>query len=416
MGERQSDSDCANTTGPQTDFDSLFVIGEADQSVLVAKQQQQVNFVSRHQHGSGYNSPNRGSPARRTQQGGGSCKHPHTPGGLSPATLKHSHSMRDQTSHMKEKYQARYQHRRLSIRTPTASNNNTPKQGGSRNNSLTVNDVEITRQFLATNTKVINRGDSFRRKDNRQHQSQAGSTHSVEIRVHSEARIGPSSNTHGDREKPFRVVFLGGREVGKSSIIHQFMSSEHTDVFEDNLDNDEEPEDKNKESLLTVDVNNVMTQLSLVEIEADYDPSLVVEEYNPDCFVLVYAVDDRESFESSRACLSSLSSSDHLAGKRCILVGAKSDLVRTRLVSPSEGTSAAIQHGVKFTEISAGVGCNIDSLLVGIVLQCRLDLSSTQHQMAKQGSGLLTTLHTVFSKVLGGNQNELKKQCMNLNI
>ena len=39
-----------------------------------------------------------------------------------------------------------------------------------------------------------------------------------------------------------------------------------------------------------------MTQLSLVEIEADYDTSLVVEEYNPDCFVLVYAVDDRESF------------------------------------------------------------------------------------------------------------------------
>ena len=73
----------------------------------------------------------------------------------------------------------------------------------------------------------------------------------------------------------------------------------------------------------------------------------------------------------SRACLSDLSSSEHLAGKRCILVGAKSDLVRTRLVSPSEGTSAAIQHGVKFTEISAGVGCNIDSLLVGIVLQCR---------------------------------------------
>ena len=41
--------------------------------------------------------------------------------------MKHSHSMRDQTSHMKEKYQARYQHRRLSIRTPTGSNNNTPK-------------------------------------------------------------------------------------------------------------------------------------------------------------------------------------------------------------------------------------------------------------------------------------------------
>ena len=68
------------------------------------------------------------------QQGSGSCKHGHNiSGGLSPAGVKHSHSMRDQTSHMREKYQARYQHRRLSIRTPTASNNNTPKVVGGTN-------------------------------------------------------------------------------------------------------------------------------------------------------------------------------------------------------------------------------------------------------------------------------------------
>ena len=42
------------------------------------------------------------------------------------AGVRHSHSMRDQTSHMREKYQ---QHRRLSIRTPNGSNNNTPKVG-----------------------------------------------------------------------------------------------------------------------------------------------------------------------------------------------------------------------------------------------------------------------------------------------
>ena len=37
-------------------------------------------------------------------------------------------------------------------------------QGGSRNNSLTPSDVEVTRQFLATNKKVINRGDSFKKR------------------------------------------------------------------------------------------------------------------------------------------------------------------------------------------------------------------------------------------------------------
>ena len=54
--------------------------------------------------------------------------------------------------------------------------------------------------------------------------------------------------------------------------------------------------------LLTVDVNNVLTQLRLKEVPVDsssvvaVEVSRVVEEYDPDCFVLVYAVDDRDSF------------------------------------------------------------------------------------------------------------------------
>ena len=75
----------------------------------------------------------------------------------------------------------------------------------------------------------------------------------------------------------------------------------------------------------------------------------------------------------TRDTLACLADSNLLAGKRCIVVGAKSDLARTRVVSPSEGCSLAMAQGVKFTEISAGVGCNIDTLLVGIVLQCRYE-------------------------------------------
>ena len=54
--------------------------------------------------------------------------------------------------------------------------------------------------------------------------------------------------------------------------------------------------------LLTVDVNNVLTQLRLKEVHVDntskvaVETSRVVEEYDPDCFVLVYAVDDKDSF------------------------------------------------------------------------------------------------------------------------
>lgn len=54
-----------------SDFDSLFVIGEADQSALVAKQQMTYQ-------GSGYNSPSRGSPARRNQVSSQSPSDSHT--------------------------------------------------------------------------------------------------------------------------------------------------------------------------------------------------------------------------------------------------------------------------------------------------------------------------------------------------
>ena len=34
-------------------------------------------------------------------------------------------------------------------------------------------------------------------------------------------------------KKVYRVAFLGSEEVGKTSIIDQFMSSEHADIYEE---------------------------------------------------------------------------------------------------------------------------------------------------------------------------------------
>ena len=131
-----------------------------------------------------------------------------------------------------------------------------------------MNDVEITRQFLATNNKVINRGDSFRRRerggtgpgtprrqDSPAHaQTGGGGSHrgsgaglagGVEIRVTSE----PGPRTR-DTDRCFRVVFLGGREVGKTSIVDQFMSSEHADVYENNNEEREDSHDNKERCVL----------------------------------------------------------------------------------------------------------------------------------------------------------------------
>jgi len=261
---------------------------------------------------------------------------------------------------MREKYQTKYSQRRLS------NKNSSPAPGfgsrsGSRNNSLPGDEVEVTRQFLTTNKKVINRGDSFKRKE------RGGppiSRPSIEISVDG----CPEERVPRHFEKVYRVVFMGSTEVGKTSIIDQF-SSDHADVYVDNFAC---PEAEDREArTVSVDVNGEESRITMIEVSDGEDFSST-EELNPDCYVLVYAVDDDQSFEYAKKCLRWLTSSNNLAGKSSILVGNKTDLERSRVLSTSDGEDLAVEFGVKFTETSPGMGHHIDELLVGIVMQMRL--------------------------------------------
>ena len=120
-------------------------------------------------------------------------------------------------------------------------------------------EVEVTRQFLAVNKKVINRGDSFRRKERPtfKKSSTEGQISSLAgemifyhpyftIKLHLFLAPPKKSVTMEhilvEQSKIYRVAFLGSGSVGKTSIIEQFMSSEHSDVYEndkrcsDNID------------------------------------------------------------------------------------------------------------------------------------------------------------------------------------
>jgi hypothetical protein len=49
--------------------------------------------------------------------------------------------------------------------------------------------------------------------------------------------------------------------------------------------------------MVKVDVNNSETQMSVMEASvSDLDICEMVDNHNPDCFVIIYAVDDMESF------------------------------------------------------------------------------------------------------------------------
>ena len=89
-----------------------------------------------------------------------------------------------------------------------------------------------------------------------------------------------------------------------------------------------------------------------------------------------------------RATLGWLKQNNVLEGRAVIVVGNKSDLVRSREVSGREGLDLAVEYRVKFTETSAGqvrsrstegldlfivsgLGHRVDELLVGICIQTR---------------------------------------------
>jgi len=423
-----------STSDQNTNFDSLFILAEADEN-LSAKQQCHAVVQESHNQlataktkvanlhlagpkqggrgsitpaggsraGSGHGS--RGSPARKPTK---TTLCPSNPAILGSAAAR-SHSMRDQTSHMKEKYQTKYQARRMSIKTPTASKDTTPKMSGngSRNNSLVPNDLEVTRQFLATNKKVINRGDSFKRR-----QRPVVDRANVEINIHGSDDNIIKEKVDKHPKKIYRVAFLGSGEVGKTSIIDQFMSSEHADVYEDMEDEISLDHPQVIGRILTVDVNNDLAQLSLVEANADIDVSEIVEEHNPDCYVLVYAVDDIESFESMKDILIWLSENNCLSGKSAILVGNKADLARTRVVDIGEGCDLAVQYGLKFTETSPGMGHHIDELLVGIVMQLRLHENRSPAQPQQSIKQTLKGFLNIFT----GKEDEKRKSCRNLNM
>ena len=88
--------------------------------------------------------------------------------------------------------------------------------------------------------------------------------------------------------------------------------------------------------------------------------------------LVVFSVTDPISLVRASHILSNLSSEGDLTSKAVILVGNKTDLVRTRVVTSTEGRALAISHDCKYVEVSAALDHHVDTLLVGIVKQIRL--------------------------------------------
>ncbi|XP_057218599.1 GTP-binding protein REM 1 [Triplophysa rosa] len=206
--------------------------------------------------------------------------------------------------------------------------------------------------------------------------AQSASYHSGDKSFHSRANW--SSDSESDSSGSdclYRVVLLGDHGVGKSSLINIFAGIQekdaHKHIGEDTY-----------ERTLTVDgEETTLVVMDTWETEKQEEDENWVQDYCMqvgNAYIIVYSITDRSSFESASELRIQLRRIRQAENIPIILVGNKSDLVRSREVAVEEGRACAVMFDCKFIETSASLHHNVHELFEGIVRQIRLRRDSKE--------------------------------------
>ncbi|XP_077583085.1 GTP-binding protein REM 1-like [Stigmatopora nigra] len=163
-----------------------------------------------------------------------------------------------------------------------------------------------------------------------------------------------------DSDGVYRLVLVGDRGVGKSSLAA---------ILAGLSEKDEQPGEETYERTLTVDGEEAA--LVVTDTWTDQQTDGEVCPTPGDAYVIVYAVSDRRSFDVAAELGGALRGRRQADDISVILVGNKSDLVRSREVGVEEGRACAAALDCKFIETSAALQHNVSQLLEGAVRQIR---------------------------------------------
>uniref|UniRef100_A0A0X3NUQ9 GTP-binding protein GEM n=1 Tax=Schistocephalus solidus TaxID=70667 RepID=A0A0X3NUQ9_SCHSO len=155
----------------------------------------------------------------------------------------------------------------------------------------------------------------------------------------------------------YTVQVLGAAQVGKTTMCTQFMTSETLD------DSADYGHDEDIVQNVTVDIDNEQTTLRFIE-NAESESASIMD--SADAYVVVYAIDDRESFMAAQNIVSEVLGRSKMSST-IVVVGNKADLVRTREVSSEEGKNLANVYSCGFYEVSISLNHRVNELLVGLV-------------------------------------------------
>lgn len=213
----------------------------------------------------------------------------------------------------------------------------------------------------------------------RQHQplSQSASYHPGDKSLHCRAQwSSDSEDSQSDTDSIYRVVLLGDHGVGKTNLASIFAGVTEKDPH-DHLG----AEDTHERTLTVDGEETTLIVMDMWETEKLEEDEKWVQDYCMkvgNAYVIVYSITDRASFESASELRIQLRRTRQAENIPIILVGNKSDLVRSREVAVEEGRACAVVFDCKFIETSASLQHNVMELFEGVVRQIRLRRDSKE--------------------------------------
>ena len=160
-----------------------------------------------------------------------------------------------------------------------------------------------------------------------------------------------------------RVVFLGLGAVGKSALAVRFIQNIFVESYEPTITNTYQKQ-------IFLDGQSYMTKI-LDTAGMEDDESLKASYIrDQDCYILVYSIIDRASFEEIHEIHNDIirfktqNDSDKIP---IILIGNKNDLTDQREISVKEGQELAREINALFIETSALTGENVENAIFQII-------------------------------------------------
>lgn len=280
-------------------------------------------------------------------------------------------------------------------------------------------DCCVVRCFNTTANGLVNRGDSFKRKNEPVAHSSSSDALPGACSQDVVGPAAPRSRSHSSTNSQtsyahllsvtaaddvddagavqsscYSVLVLGQPGVGRTALLQQFMTSQFMAA--------ETTRDSECDKTVSVLLNGLETTLSFVDLPLPVQKDCLLYS-DIEAYLVVFSLTDRQSFRYACDVLRLLRHHSR-SDAAVMLVGNKSDLVRGRRVSDDEARWMCRALCCKYVQVSAALNHHVDDLLAGLVHQIRLNpdrLQSDQLVVSTDTPRCFSALKDFFVKLVG---------------